>query len=92
MAETPKKAKSKKSKAKAGARKSGSSKMTKFRIWCMKKGITQINIHDETYLSLGSINNMWHIGKSNDSTILLMSIVYKIDFDELKKLITTFED
>lgn len=87
MAKTSEKTKSEKSqKSKARIKKN-----TKFRFWCLKKGITQINIKNETYLSLGSINNMWHVGKSNDSTILLMSIIYKIDFDELKKLITTFE-
>ena len=82
-------------KSKAGARKKGKkgkSKMTKFRVWCLKNGIAQITMNQDTYLSLGSINNMWHVGKSNDSTILLVSLVYELDFEELKTMITTFED
>lgn len=67
-------------------------KCTQFQMWCMQQKITQKEIRNKTYLSFGSINNMWHSGHSNDSTILLVSLVYKLDFNRLKKMVTTFID
>lgn len=67
-------------------------KCTQFQMWCMQQKITQKEIRNKTYLSYGSINNMWHSGHSNDSTILLVSLVYELDFNKLKKMVTTFID
>lgn len=72
----------------------------KFRTWCMERGLSQIAISDATNNSRGSVNNMWHIGNCNDSTILLLEYVFNdpkkftntagVTEAELRKMITTF--
>lgn len=72
----------------------------KFRVWCLERGVSQIAIKKATGQSLGSANNMWHIGNSSDSTIRLLRYVFNdptqftntagITEDELRKMITTF--
>lgn len=64
---------------------------TKFKIWCIKEGITQVQIQNETKLSIGCIHSTWNEGKANDSTIKLISLVYNLDEVKLKNMITTFE-
>lgn len=66
-------------------------KITRFKIWCMKNGITQRQIHRDTLLSIGTIQSMWMKGNANGSTIKLISLVYNLDENEAKNLITTFE-
>lgn len=67
-------------------------KSTKFKIWCIKQGITQRQIHKDTCLSIGTIHSMWHKGKANASSIKLISLVYKLTDDSTKKMISLFED
>jgi len=64
---------------------------TKFKIWCIKEGITQVQIRVDTKLSIGCIHATWNEGKATDSTIKLISLVYNLDESKLKKMITTFE-
>jgi len=64
---------------------------TKFKIWCIKEGITQVQIQNDTKLSIGCIHSTWNEGKANDSTIKLISLVYNLDEAKLKNMITTFE-
>jgi hypothetical protein len=70
---------------------SSSNNATKFKIWCIKEGITQVQIQNDTKLSIGCIHSTWNEGKANDSTIKLISLVYNLDEPKLKKMITTFE-
>jgi len=83
---TPKK---KSAKKKSATKKNNNA--TKFKIWCIKEGITQVRIQLDTKLSIGCIHSTWNEGKANDSTIKLISLVYNIDEVKLKKMITTFE-
>ena len=64
---------------------------TKFKFWCLKEGITQVQIRDETKLSIGCIHATWNEGKATDSTIKLISLVYNLDEQKLKNMINTFE-
>lgn len=66
-------------------------KATKFKIWCMKQSITQVDIRKATKLSIGCIHATWNEGKASDSTIKLISLLYDIEESKLKKLIKTFE-
>jgi hypothetical protein len=68
-----------------------SNNATKFKIWCIKEGITQVQIRTDTKLSIGCIHATWNEGKATDSTIKLISLVYNLDEAKLKKMITTFE-
>jgi hypothetical protein len=64
---------------------------TKFKIWCIKEGITQVQIQNDTKLSIGCIHSTWNEGKATDSTIKLISLVYNLDEAKLKNMMTTFE-
>lgn len=64
---------------------------TKFRIWCMKKGLTQRQIKKDTNLAIGTIHAMWYKGNANSSSIKLLSLVYKIDEQKLSNMIHEFD-
>src|SRR3954462_15688221 len=61
--------------------------VTKFKIWCIENGITQVKICEDTKLSIGCIHATWNDGKANDSTIKLIAMVYNLDEVKLKKMI-----
>ncbi len=63
---------------------------TKFKKWCIKNGIQQLDIRKKTKLSIGCIHSTWNDGKATGSTIKLISLVYNINEAKLKKMITTF--
>ena len=62
---------------------------TQFKLWCIGKGITQKKIHKDTKLSIGCIHATWTDGKAAESTIKLISLVYKINEAELTEMINT---
>jgi hypothetical protein len=63
---------------------------TEFKIWCIKNKIEMQDIRRDTKLSIGCIHGLWNVGKANESTIKLISLVYKINEKELNGMVTTF--
>jgi hypothetical protein len=64
--------------------------VTKFRVWCLQKGITQKDIREKTELSIGCLHGAWREGKSTKSTINKISSAFGIDKDLLTKMIKEF--
>jgi hypothetical protein len=67
-------------------------RITRFKIWCVKRNLTQRQIRKDTNLSIGTIHSMWYKGKANESNMKLISLVYKIEEEKLKRLITEFDN
>jgi hypothetical protein len=65
---------------------------TKFRLYCLKNGISQEDIMDETFLSKGCVHGMWNNGKSSTKSIKLVSLVFNIDEENLREMMTEFVD
>ena len=63
---------------------------TEFKIWCIKNKIEMQHIRRDTKLSIGCIHALWNVGKANESTIKLLSLVYKINEKEVSDMVTTF--
>jgi hypothetical protein len=66
------------------------SNATEFKIWCIRSGIEMKDIRRDTKLSIGCIHALWNVGKASESTIKLLSLVYDINENKLKRMITTF--
>ncbi len=66
------------------------SNATEFKIWCIRNGMEMKDIRRDTKLSIGCIHSTWNLGKANESTIKLLSLVYDINEKKLAKMITTF--
>lgn len=64
-------------------------KVTEFKLWCIKNQITQRKMAKDTELSVGCVHGMFNHGKANKSVIKLVSLVYKIDEPELKRMLTS---
>jgi hypothetical protein len=67
-------------------------KTTKFMLWCIKNNITQRRLRKDTNLSIGTIQATWYKGSANASTIKLISLVYNLDEEKVKKMISEFDE
>jgi hypothetical protein len=67
-------------------------KTTKFMLWCIKNKITQRKLRKDTNLSIGTIQATWYKGRANASTIKLISLVYNLDEEKVKKMISEFDE
>jgi len=66
--------------------------MPEFKLWLIKKKITQAFIRDETYLSRGTLAKMVNQGIASKPNIVLVSKILKLKEEKLIKLLLTQEN